>query len=247
VEVLPSVETGGSPIALHEIWREADGVPVQVTSYDGSSRVHTLSGLAAGAVYRIAVRSRNSEGYSAFSEFLEKAATSLPPTPASGSLRKVTGRSSKTSIYLEWDKVPDQDVQTSGYLLWMASNARGSEDFVLIMNGTSSPERNEFLVKGLQTAQRYRFKLQAINFNGLSPMSQEFTFNACLPPSSLRAPYRLDSSLSSITLGWGEPLDDGGCPVTGYAVFRDEGTRGTPTVEVNSGLDPTVRGIPTLR
>jgi hypothetical protein len=41
----------------------------------------------------------------------------------------------------------------------MALNTRGSEEYVLIMNGTNRPERNEFLVKGLQTGQQYRFKL----------------------------------------------------------------------------------------
>lgn len=57
----------------------------------------------------------------------------------------------------------------------------------------------------------------------------------------------MDSTASSITLGWTEPLDDGGCPLTGYAVFRDGGSQGTPSIEVNSDSDTDVRGIPTLR
>lgn len=78
-------------------------------------------------------------------------------------------------------------------------------------------------------------------------MSTTFTFNACLAPSSQLNPYRIDSTTTSITLGWHEPLDDGGCPITGYAVFRDEGNEGATTVEVNSNGDTAVRGIPTLR
>ena len=81
----------------------------------------------------------------------------LPPAP--GSVRKVAPGSSKTSIQLEWDKVPDAQVGTTGYLLWMALNTRGSEDFVLIMNGTNRPERNDFPVKGLLAGRQYRFKL----------------------------------------------------------------------------------------
>ena len=57
--------------------------------------------------------------------------------------------SSKTTIQLEWDKVPNQEIETTGYLLWMALNTRGSQEFVLIMNGTQRPEQTEFLVKGL--------------------------------------------------------------------------------------------------
>ena len=78
-------------------------------------------------------------------------------------------------------------------------------------------------------------------------MSPVFTFNACLKPSGQLAPYRMASTTSSITLGWEEPLDDGGCPITGFAVFRDDGTQIAPAIEVNSASDTAVRGIPTLR
>jgi hypothetical protein len=108
IEVLPSDNNGGSTITAYEIWSETDGISAEDSAYDGSARYHTLTGLTPGAVYRISVRSMNSEGYSEFSELLEVAASSLPPTPTS--LRKVMSLSSKTSIYLEWDKVPDQEV-----------------------------------------------------------------------------------------------------------------------------------------
>ena len=108
---------------------------------------HTLAGLTPGAVYRISVRSRNVEGYSVYSEYLEKAATNLPTAPTG--LQKSSEKSTKTSIYLHWPKVAKEQVDTSGYLLWMATNAEGSDEFVLIMNGTDRPEMNEFNVVGL--------------------------------------------------------------------------------------------------
>lgn len=42
-------------------------------------------------------------------------------------------------------------------------------------------------------------------------------------------------------------MDDGGCPITGYALFRDDGITQIPTIEVNAVNDPLVRNIPTLR
>lgn len=159
IEVLPSVDNGGSDITAHEVWRESGGVLVQDTTYDGSSATHVFAGLTSGEVYRAAVRSLNGVAYSEWSAYLEVAASSLPPAPAPGSVRKVAPGSSKTSIQLEWDKVPDAQVGTTGYLLWMALNTRGSEDFVLIMNGTNRPERNDFPVKGLLAGRQYRFKL----------------------------------------------------------------------------------------
>ena len=115
------------------------------------------------------------------------------------------------------------------------------------MNGTGRREQNEFSVVGLTAGDVYRFKVQAINFNGLSANSSEYEFNACLAPSFMIAPWRIDSTTTSITLGWSEPQDDGGCPLTGFAVFRDDGTGTEPTTEVNLDSDPNVREIPTLR
>lgn len=49
-----------------------------------------------------------------------------------------------------------------------------------------------------------------------------------------------------MTLAWTEPSDNGGCPLLGFSLFRDNGSTGTPTIEVNSVHDPLIRNIPTL-
>ena len=50
-----------------------------------------------------------------------------------------------------------------------------------------------------------------------------------------------------MTLSWDAPQDDGGCPITSYALFRDDGITLNPTIEVNVVNDPDIRDIPTLR
>lgn len=50
-----------------------------------------------------------------------------------------------------------------------------------------------------------------------------------------------------MTLNWVEPSSNGGCPILGYALFRDDGTTMNPSIEVNIPNDPAVRNIPTLR
>lgn len=75
------------------------------TSYDGTSRFHTISGLTPGNIYRISVRSSNAEGYSIFSEYLEKGATSLPDAPTT--VTKNIELSTESSIYIQWNKVAD--------------------------------------------------------------------------------------------------------------------------------------------
>ena len=182
---------------------------------------------------------------SVYSDNLEKAASALPQAPTT--IRKNSERSSKSSVYLEWDKVADQDVPTLGYVLLMSSDTKGSSEFVPIFNGMFRPEVTEYEVKGLITGSVYAFKLKAVNFNGESDLSDVLYFNACVAPSGVMPPERIDSTTSSITIGWAEPVENGGCPITGYAVFRDEGDQTDPQVEVNLDDDPGVRNIPTLR
>lgn len=86
-----------------------------------------------------------------------------------------------------------------------------------------------------------------MNFNGQSEDSEEFLFNACNKPSSFDAPSKLTSTPTTITVGWNRPVDDGGCPLIGYAVFRDDGNGGDLIQEVNSVNDVAVRNMPTLR
>jgi hypothetical protein len=52
--------------------------------------------------------------------------------------------SNQTSLYLEWDKVPDQEISTSGYLLEMAEAY--SQEFVTVYNGENLPQGTSFLV-----------------------------------------------------------------------------------------------------
>jgi hypothetical protein len=80
----------------------------------------------------------------------------------------------------------------------------------------------------------------------MGKLSNTYEFIACLKPSKFNTPYRIDSTISSITVGWDEPLSNGGCPITGYAVFIDDGTGMSVFNEMNSVNDPLVRDIPSL-
>lgn len=83
----------------------------------------------------------------------------------------------------------------------------------------------------------------AINFNGDGPESANFAFYSCTPPSQAIAPTRVATTVSTMTVMWEDPLDNGGCSITSFAVFVDDGQLGSFT-EVNSVNDPNVRGNP---
>jgi hypothetical protein len=70
---------------------------------------------------------------------------------------------------------------------------------------------------------------------------------ACVAPSKMLAPVRVTSTLVDLTLSWSEPLDDGGCPILGYAVFRNDGNNGAINIEVNTAMDTNIRDKPSQR
>ena len=54
---------------------------------------------------------------------------------------------------------------------------------------------------------------------------------------------RISGTKTSLLLGWSQVDDNGGCPVTGYRLFRDDGNSGSISIEV----DPSeVNDKPTL-
>ena len=67
-----------------------------------------------------------------------------------------------------------------------------------------------------------------------------------MAPSVIAVPYLIDAETNKITIGWTEPLKNGGCPLTGYSLYRDDGNEGPVSVEVNSSNDPAIRDNPVL-
>ena len=66
---------------------------------------------------------------------------------------------------------------------------------------------------------------------------------ACVAPSSPLPPLRVSGTLTSITLNWTAPLDTGGCPITGYKLYRNTGNLDPISIEV----DPdSIRDDPTI-
>ena len=120
-------------------------------------------------------------------------------------------------------------------------------DILEIFYGKNVPTFSNYIVQNLTTSLPYRFRIQAENFNQLGPLSNVATIWTCDPPSAFSPPTFVASTSVSMTIAWQAPKITGGCPITGYAVFRDDGVTGDPTIEVNSNNDPLIRDIPTLR
>jgi len=111
----------------------------------------------------------------------------------------------------------------------------GTSEFKLIQNEVN-PSVKSMNVTGLTSGQIYQFRVSAINFNGESQMSEPLVKYSCLLPSAPAPITRVSGTRTSLSVQWQAPHSDGGCPITGYNLYRDDGGSGSIAIEV----DPAV-------
>ena len=247
----PSEDNGGAALDAYELWIDDGelGPFSKLTSYDGQSTSFTIDNtvepqLISGKIYRAKYLAHNEMGDSEFSETVSAAMADLPGEPLAPV--KNLGLSTETKIVIDWTAVADTQEPGGAITFYKVfMDSRTSGDFRLVHYASSS--LTQIAVDGLERGVGYRFKIQAENINGVGPESPVGLMYACTVPKDLVAPYIVATSSTSMTLEWAAPTDDGGCPTTGYALFRDDGTSAVPNIEVNTADDPGVRNIPTLR
>ena len=143
-------------------------------------------------------------------------AASMPSQPSA----LIKGeRSSRTQIEVVWAVQPDNDIAVSGYILEADLDHCGK--FVEIWNGRNHPEITRYLLTQVVTGLSYDFRYKTLNQNGESEYSEILTVWACELPTKPTSPTWVTSSETSIIIEWESPLDDGGCSVREYRVYRD--------------------------
>ena len=246
-----AVENNGSVILEFSL-EVSDGLDAfaVVDSYDAVSSSHTLTvgtdGLVTGTVYNLRYRARNALGWGNYSPILLSAALIGPPAQPSLPTR-LDVASDETQLAVVWDPVADEAAPggvITGYRLYMAEGSSGQ--FALVYDGTGFPTIFLRVITDLTTGSLYRFKVSAFNLNGEGPLSDEMQTRACQAPAQMDAPLRVDSTMVSLTLQWEHPADNGGCPITSFAVFRDAGDGGDIDIEANAPGDTNVRNRPSL-
>lgn len=241
----PPTENGGSKILGVKLFRDSgvktSNIDVEVTGYAGETE-YSVTGLTAKTTYRFAC-----VAYNAYGESLQSAAVSVQTSTTPLQIAAPTvdwSKSSKTSLFIEWAAVSDPDASIQGYILQMDDGLGGA--FTTIFKGAFEPHTLSFLKTGLVTGRKYRFKVRAAGYNEPGPESDVSAFYACASPSGFESPTRVSSTRTSIVIQWKAPADDGGCPLTEFAVFRDDGAGSAVSTELNSSSDPAVRGNPSL-
>ena len=235
----------GSPVIAYKIMidggdfsSDVSTLADQVTS---GGVGYTITSITSGTVYRIGVIAVNEAGSSNLSQLGVFEASPSPSPPAS--LTKVEAQSSETTIALSWPK--QSAISTpNGYIVVMA--LEGSGDYKTVWDGTGLPQTLSWIVSGLKVGQQYSFKIMSVRFNGAGTESTTYSFYSWVAPSGFAAPTGVGSS-TSITITWTEPQNNGGWPITEYAIYRNEGDGSSATTEINSSNDVLIRNNPSLR
>jgi Fibronectin type III domain len=213
-------------VTSYKLWFDTlQTVPSYQLAYSGSSLSVVLDattvGLATGTLYRFKVQAVNEFGDSDFSEDVKASLGSVPSKPHTPV--KVEMKSSKTSIAVQWDQNDDSvSAKVTGYQLLMDDGYNG--DFTVIYDGSGFPNTFSYTAQNLTTGLPYRFKVVALNINGKSMDGDSVTIYACLKPRDVLPPYKIETTKTTITVGWYEP-DNMGCPILGFELYRDTGNQ----------------------
>lgn len=215
----------------------AGGAFSELTNYDGSALQYQVTqgvetSIVTGKLYRFYYVAVNDIGTSDWSEILSIALAD-PPNQANAPTR-YDASSDSERITVTWTQNTDTDTPygaVTGYKLWMDDGLGG--DFTEIYYGENTASLTTYQVTGLTAGRQYRFRTQAENYNGFGDLSAITYIYACTEPSGFDLPQYVSSTSSSMTISWSEPSNNGGCPLTGYIVYRDDADSTDPSVECN--------------
>lgn len=181
--------------------------------------------VTAGSSYKVACRSVRDNLYSDWSEF-SSAVETIPSAPTGITTCKAK---SETSVYLEWDEVPN----ATSYEIEYATKSEYFDN----SNQTTSVSDIKFAhyeIGGLETGYEYFFRVRAVNSIGESSWSGIKSVSIGTPPS---APTTWSSTTTAITgetlnLYWVHNAEDGSSQT--YAeleIVVDNGTPETYTIK----------------
>ena len=145
--------------------------------------------------------------------------------------------SSQSTMKVGWTAPESEYLPILGYNLEMDDGFSGP--FSLVYSGVENAQQLDFVVSNLVAPRFYRFRVYAIDVNGAGAYSEESSIQACIPPSELGRPLVSDIGKTSFTLSWSAPLLFGGCPVTSYELWRDQGDGGEVNVLIDAESFPS--------
>jgi hypothetical protein len=231
-----STDNGGLPILDYELEIDAGSSAINlgeagVTSFtkiddydyatDGLSFTVSAADLSltAGDLYRFRFRAKNLMGYSPYSDTVRLGLGGLPAAITTLA-RRDDGNSNQTAISVDWDELAAETLPVLEYILYV------DDGYGVTYREAYRGGLTYAVVDSLESGREYRLTVGARNWNGYGPNSTEVVLRSCVPPLGVHEPYLVASAKEALTIGWSPPDDNGGCEVSGYKVYRDDGSQG---------------------
>lgn len=232
ISIIESTDSQGVDVVSYEIYLDGGddmtSAFTELTDYDGLANSYTIDaddGLGTpGTLYRVKVLARNEwDVPSEFSEVLVVALGAVPAGPSTPV--KVVDASGANEIAVDWDENTGETLPIYGYRLY--SDMGLDDEFHLLFDGLNQPTITEYLVTNVSSPLlTFKFYVTAINFNGEGAASTTAPLRSCTLPSvgetGFAAPVIESISAAAIGISWSAPVDSGGCPILGFAIYVDD-------------------------
>lgn len=242
LKIYYSTSNNGASITSHSLYIDGGDLTSDftlVSDYDGTTQFE-VTGLTQGVSYRFYTTATNEKGESDPSEEARLTVGS-PPT----GLRALSETSStKQSISLSWGLPTDATLEITGYTLEINDgsdetiNRRLSTGSVTgdwdVISNVDNVNVTSATVSNLTPGVLYRFRYRAYDENAGSLYSDVQEYYACTEPTAPGTPVVKQITLSSMFVEWTPPSDNGGCNVTEYKLYRNDGQGGAVTTEIHS-------------
>ena len=203
-------------------------------STDSTSTSVYISDLTNGTLYEFVIRAKTDDGYSPSTAAVTATPSTIPNTPYG-----LTATGYNGYVYLSWYMPDDGGASISDYEIsygqsgftfgsWLSSGDTGTYEYVYsLTNGTS-----------------YKFKVRAVNLNGVSSESDTVYATPGGTPSAPTS-FTATAGDGEVTLSWYDPSYTNGSTVTGFEYGYREGSGGyfSSYVSVGKTYSTTVTGL----
>jgi hypothetical protein len=213
-------DANGSPIQNYILYKDNDfGVFYQL--YKGLSHEYVDIDVQPGNSYTYKVAGENAIGESTIMDPLNGIAGAKPSAPTN--LR--IGTQSTSLLSIEFDPpVDDGDLLISYYVvneMESTSLTVGSD------KNTTSSNGHVMTVASEDEGKHFLFRVAAVNSLGKGDYTEDIILVATDPPSSPSLSL-LSRGTDKFYLQFIAPSSDGGSPIIGFRLYRDEGVSGSP-------------------
>ena len=187
------------------------------TNCESTSTVKSVDGLTNGTTYNFQVRTITNDGYSIASSLVSGTPSTTPGAPYN-----ITTTSYTTSVRLNWTAPSNGGSAITDYQIAHAGRNNSFGDWASA-GDTNSGET----VSGLLPGNSYKFKVRAVNINGVGTESSIVYASTNGRPPDAPTSFTATAGDGQVDLSWSYPYSDNGSTITRYEYSYRQGTSGS--------------------